>query len=353
MAKAEASTRMLTRSELRERLARLPRVRLGNLPTPLEEMPRLSESLGGPRIFIKRDDATGLAFGGNKVRHYEFEMGHVRDLGYNALINIMDYHSNNARLTGAAANKMGFKYVLILKNSKGRAVQGNRLVDKLLGAEVHDLDPEESKRATEYAQRIAQRLQKEGFKPYLLQDHEFPKIAGTIAYLDGGLELAQQLEDRGLTKNVHIFGVAGRSTAGLVLTSKNLGLGWKVTGVTVTYDNTMKDYLYDVVGGAVRTLGLPIGFEAADMEILTDYVGEGYGIMTQEVGEAIHLFAQKEAIFVDPNYTGTVAAALIDQIRKGRVVHDENVVFLHTGGLPAIFTFAKELADWRPGVAQR
>lgn len=348
MARSGKASSVLTRVQLRERIARLPRVRLGNLPTPLEELPRLSEALGGPRILIKRDDATGLAFGGNKVRHYEFEMGHVRDLGYDALVNVMDYHSNNARLTGAAANRTGFKYVLILKNSKGRPVQGNRLVDKLLGAEVHDLDPEGSKYATEYARKIAQRLEKDGFKPYLLQDHEFPKIAGTIAYLDGGLELAQQLDDRGITKNVHIYGVAGRSTAGLVLTSKNLGLGWRVTGVTVTYDNTMKDYLYDVVGGAVRTLDLPIGFDPADMEVLTDYVGEGYGIMTQEVGEAIHLFAQKEAIFVDPNYTGTVAAALIDQVRKGRISKDENVVFLHTGGLPAIFTFAKELADWRP-----
>lgn len=339
---------MLTRQELRDRLAKLPRVRLGHLPTPLEELPRLTAALGGPRILIKRDDASGLAFGGNKVRHYEFEMAHIRDLGYNALINIMDYHSNNARLTGAAANKMGFKYVLILKNSKGRPVQGNRLVDKLLGGEVHDLDPEESKRAPEFARRLAQRLERKGYKPYLLQDHEFPKIAGTIAYLDGGLELASQLEDRGITRGVHILGVAGRSTAGLVLTSKNLGLGWKVTGVTVTYDTTMKDYLYDVVGGAVRTLDLPVAFEPGDMEVLTDYVGEGYGIMTQEVGEAIHLFAQNEAVFVDPNYTGTVAAAMIDQIRKGRVKKDENVVFLHTGGLPAIFTFAKELADWRP-----
>jgi 1-aminocyclopropane-1-carboxylate deaminase/D-cysteine desulfhydrase-like pyridoxal-dependent ACC family enzyme len=102
------------------------------------------------------------------------------------------------------------------------------------------------------------------------------------------------------------------------------------------------------VGGAVRTLNLPIGFERSDMEVLNDYVGEGYGIMTQEVGEAIHMFARNEAVFVDPNYTGTVAAALIDQIRKGRVGKDENVIFLHTGGLPAIFTFAKELADWQP-----
>lgn len=347
MATTRTAQKVLTRSELRARLEKLPRVRLGHLPTPLDEAPRLSEALGGPRILIKRDDATGMAFGGNKVRHYEFEMGHVRDLGYDALVNIMDYHSNNARLTGAAANRTGLKYVLILKNSSGRAVQGNRLIDKLLGAEIHDLDAKASKKATEYARAIGDRLRKEGYNPYLLQDHEFPKIAGTIAYLDGGLELAQQLDDLGIKKNVHIFGVAGRSTAGLVLASKNLGLGWKVTGVRVTYDITMQDYLYDVVGGAVREMKLPVGFEPDDMEVLEDYVGEGYGIMTEQVAEAIHLFAGKEALFVDPNYTGTVAAALVDQIRKGRVGKGETVVFLHTGGLPAIFTFADELAGWR------
>ena len=109
-------TAPLTRAQLRAKVDRLPRIRVAHLPTPLEEMPRLSEALGGPRILVKRDDMTGLAFGGNKARHYEFEMPHVRDEGYDVMINIMDYHSNNARMTAAAANKVGLRYVLVLSS---------------------------------------------------------------------------------------------------------------------------------------------------------------------------------------------------------------------------------------------
>lgn len=336
----------MTRDELRASIAALPRVRLGHLPTPLEELQRLSDELGGPRILVKRDDATGLAFGGNKVRHYEFEMAYLLDRGYDALVNVMDYHSNNARVTAAAANKTGIRYVLVLRNAKGRPVQGNLLVDKILGAEMHLLDPHESERADEYAEELGRKLEAEGCKPYVRAGKEFPKIVGTIAYLDCGLELVEQLEALGLTRNVHIYGVAGRSTAGLVLTAKNLGLDWKVTGVTVTYEIALQEYIYDVIGGAVRELNLPVGFEPSDMEILDQYIGEGYGIPTPEVLEAIHLLGKTEGLVLDPNYTGTVAAALIDQIRTGNVGKDETVVFLHTGGLPALFTFAEELAAW-------
>ncbi len=336
----------MTRAEIRERLDALPRVRLGHLPTPLEDMHRFSDELGGPRVLVKRDDATGLAFGGNKVRHYEFEMAYLRDGGYDALVNVMDYHSNNARITGAAANRMGIRYVLVLRNAKGRPVQGNLLIDKVLGAELHLLDEEESKRADEYAHELGKKLEAEGYKPYVLPGKEFPKIVGSVAYLDAGLELAGQLDDRGLNKNIHIFGVAGRSTAGLVLTSKNLGLGWKATGVRVTFEIEMKEYLYDVIGGVVRDLDLAVGFEPEDMEILEQYIGEGYGIPTPEVIEAIHVLGRTEGLMVDPNYTGTVAAALIDQVRQGNVDSDETVVFLHTGGLPAMFTFADEIAAY-------
>jgi 1-aminocyclopropane-1-carboxylate deaminase/D-cysteine desulfhydrase-like pyridoxal-dependent ACC family enzyme len=152
------STAPLTRSQLRSRIAKLPRLRLAHLPTPLEEMPRLSAELGGPRIFVKREDMTGLAYGGNKARHYEFEMPHIRDEGYDTLINIMDYHSNNARMTAAAANKTGFRYVLVLKNAAHRKVQGNLLIDKLLGAELHLLDQFQSETATEYATKLKKQL---------------------------------------------------------------------------------------------------------------------------------------------------------------------------------------------------
>ncbi len=342
----------LSRAQLRAKVDALPRVRMAHLPTPLEEMPRLSAELKGPRgapgprILVKREDMTGLAFGGNKARHYEFEMAHVRDEGYDTLINIMDYHSNNARMTAAAANKMGMRYVLVLKNARGRPVQGNLLIDKLLGAELHLLGEKESEKAHDYAEKLQRKMEAAGARVYLLQDHVFPRIVGMVGFVAAGLELQEQLEALGI-KKAHIFGVAGRSLCGLILTAKNLGLDWKFTGVTVTYDPKLADYIFAHDADIKDLLGLPVTFSEADMTVLDQYIGEGYGVMTPEVAEAIHLAARTDAIITDPNYTGTVMAALIDQVRKGNVKSDEIVVFLHTGGLPAVFTFAEELAAWK------
>ncbi len=318
---------------------------MAHLPTPLEEMPRLTEELGGPRILVKREDMTGLAFGGNKARHYEFEMPHIRDEGYDTVINIMDYHSNNARMTAAAANKTGLRYVLVLKNAAHRKIQGNLLVDKLLGAELHLLDQFQSETADEYATKLKEQLESEGYKPYLVQEHLFPRIVGMVGFVEGGLELLDQIEELGL-QNVHIFGVAGRSLCGLILAARNLGLDWKFSGVAVTYDPPLGEYIFDHNDDIKDLLDLPVTFSNADMNVLDQYIGEGYGIMTPEVAEAIHIAARTDAIICDPNYSGTVMGALIDQVRQGNVSKDETVIFLHTGGLPAVFTFAEQLAAW-------
>ncbi len=338
----------LTRSQLRSRIEKLPRMRIAHLPTPLEEMPRTSAELGGPRIFVKREDMTGLAYGGNKARHYDFEMPHIRDEGYDTVINIMDYHSNNARMTAAAANKTGLRYVLILKNAAHRNVQGNLLIDKLLGAELHLLDQFQSETADEYATKLKEKLESEGAKPYLVQEHLFPRIVGMVGFVEAGLELLDQIEELGL-QNAHIYGVAGRSLCGLILAARNLGVDWKFTGVQVTYDPPLDEYIFDHDDDIKELLDLPVTFSKEDMPVLTQYVGEGYGIMTPEVVEAIHIAARNDAIICDPNYTGTVMAALIDQIRQGNQPSDETVIFLHTGGLPAVFTFAEQLAGYSEG----
>ena len=223
-------TQHLTPHELQAKLDALPRIELAHTPTPLEELTRLRSELGGdsaPRIFVKREDLTGLGMGGNKVRHYEFEMPHIVDGGYDTLINIMDYHSNNARLTAAAANKVGLRYVLVLKNAAHRKVQGNLLIDKLLGAELHLLDQFQSETAQQYAADLKRRLEEdEGCKVYLLQEHLFPRIVGMVGYVRAGLELMAQIEELGLS-NVHVYAVAGRSLCGLMLAANNLGLDWE------------------------------------------------------------------------------------------------------------------------------
>ena len=339
-------TQNLTREQLQEHIDRFPRMQIAHLPTPLEEMPRLTKKLGGPNIWIKREDMTGLAYGGNKARHYEFEMPHIADQGYDVMINIMDYHSNNARMTGAAANKIGMRYILVLKNAANRVVQGNLLVDKILGAELHLLDEFQSNDAEGYATNLKEQLEQQGHKPYLVQDHLFPRIVGMIGFVQAGIEMLEQIENNNL-KNIHIIGVAGRSLCGLIIAAKSMGLNWKFTGVTVNYDVPLDDYIFQHSKDIQELLGLPITFEENDMQVLDQYVGEGYGVMTPQVAEAIHIAAQTDAIICDPNYTGTVMAALIDQVEEGTFDNDETVIFLHTGGLPAIFTFADQLANFK------
>ncbi len=342
---------ILTYEQLQARVDALPRVDIAHTPTPLEEMTRLHERLAEersgnaavPRIFIKREDMTGLAFGGNKARHYEFEMPHIVDAGFDTLINIMDYHSNNARMTAAAANKAGLRYVLILKHAANRKVQGNLLIDKLLGAELHLLDQFQSETADEYAAELKEQLQAEGANVYLLQEHLFPRIVGMVGFVRCGMELHDQIDELGL-KNVHIYGVAGRSLCGLILTAKNLGLDWRFTGVTVNYDMPLDEYIFQHQGDIQDLLDLPRSFTERDMRVLDQFVGEGYGIMTPDVADAIRAAAQTDAIILDPNYTGTVMAAMLNDIREGNVSADETLVFLHTGGLPALFTFANELS---------
>ncbi len=339
-------TQILTPEQLQKHIDKLPRIRMAHLPTPLEEMPRLTERLGGPDIWIKCEDMTGLAFGGNKARHYEFEMPHVADEGYDVMINIMDYHSNNARMTAAAANKVGMRYILVLKNSANRKVQGNLLIDKILGAELHLLDEFQSGDAEGYATRLKEQLEAEGHKPYLIQDYLFPRIVGMVGFVQAGIELREQIEGNGL-KKVHIISVAGRSLCGLIIAAKAMGLDWKFTGVTVTYDIPLDAYIFDHSKDIQELLDLPVTFEESDMRVLDQYIGEGYGVMTAQVAEAIHIAAQTDAIICDPNYTGTVMAALIDQVEEGGFGDDETVIFVHTGGLPAVFTFAEQLANFK------
>jgi 1-aminocyclopropane-1-carboxylate deaminase/D-cysteine desulfhydrase-like pyridoxal-dependent ACC family enzyme len=317
---------------------------MAHLPTPLEECPRLSDALGGPRILVKRDDATGLAFGGNKGRHFEYLMGEVTSGGYDVYVNVMDYVSNNARLTAAACNKVGVRNITVLRGAKGRPVQGNLLVDSILGAELHLLETQNRKEADAYAERLGESLRKDGHKPYVLSEQLFQKQCGVVAYVAAALEVADQLEKLDIDGPVRFFGVAGRSLSGLALVAKNLGLPWSFTGTPVDPGLVMDEYIFEVLESTYRLLDMPLNLDREDMTILYDYIGEGYGIPTPECIEAIKLMARTEAVMLDPNYTGKAMSGLIDQVRKGNVGKNETVVFLHTGGLPALFLYSEDLS---------
>jgi D-cysteine desulfhydrase/L-cysteate sulfo-lyase len=255
----------------------------------------------------------------------------------------MDYVSNNARLAAAACNKMGIRNITVLRGAKGKPVQGNLLIDSILGAELHLLETRDRKEADEYAAQLGESLRREGHTPYVLAEHIFSKQCGVVAYAGAALEVADQLEGLGIDGPVHFFGVAGRSLAGLALVAKNMVPPWSFTGIPVNRELTMDEYIFDVLESTHKLLEMPLNLNSDDMTILFDYIGDGYGIPTPECIEAIRLVARTEAVILDPNYTGKAMAGLIDQVRKGNVGKDKTIVFLHTGGLPALFLYDKEL----------
>lgn len=340
-----------TPEEVETNLARISRREWAHTPTPLDDLPRLTAELAGPRILAKRDDLTGFAFGGNKARHFGFEMAHVVEAGYDTLININHFHSNQARFAAAGCAKAGIKYVLVSTGEVDRPLHGNLLLCKILGADIHRLP--ETENALEYARSIAAGLRSKGRKPYILNEDSFPDIMGMLGFLEAGLELKAQLEEKGVTGAVRLWGLAGRSIAGMRLLAKNLGLDWSATACKYSPnpDASVRRMMIDKSAEAARLAGLPVSLEPGDIEVLSDYAGPGYGKPTPGVFEAIHLAARTESLILDPNYTGKSMWGLIDQIRKGRFGRPagrrpdgETVVFIHSGGLPQLFAFADELS---------
>ncbi|MCH7739575.1 MAG: pyridoxal-phosphate dependent enzyme [Chloroflexi bacterium] len=336
---------VITVDKIRENLDAIPRVRWSHIPTPLEDWTKLAERLGGPRILVKRDDATGLAYGGNKSRHFEFEMAHVLEGGFDTLININNFHSNQARVAAAGCVKAGIRYLLVSTGEVDRPIQGNLLLVKLMGGEIHRIP--ESDDASAYARSLADKVRSEGGNPYILNEDSFPEIMGAIAFIEAGLELKEQLDAIGVNR-VHLWGLTGRSLPALKMFSKNLVLDWSATVVkySPSDDEALRETMVARSRQAAELLKLPVTLEPDDVEILDGFSGPAYAAPTDAAFEAIHLVAQTEAVILDPNYTGKSMSGLIDQIRKGRFGKDDTIMFLHSGGLPQVFAFNEELAAW-------
>jgi L-cysteate sulfo-lyase len=331
-------------AELKKRIDKLPRVRLARLPTPLEEMPRLSDVLGGPKLWIKRDDLTGIAFGGNKERKTEFVMADAIQKGADVIITTGAPQSNHARVTAAAARKLGLKVLLLLRGKEPEEYDGNLLLDNLLGADIRfvQVDRQQTLQAME---KVAEELKREGHKPYIVPTGaSYP--TGAVGYVNAMLELITQAEAVNLKIDyiVHASG-SGGTQAGLVLANKVLNSKIKILGVCVAPDTApwLTEKIVSIAKSMATLLDLRKTVTLEDVVLLGDYAGEAYGVLTSEAVEAIRLVAQTEGILLDPVYTSKAMAGLIDLVRRGRFQKDDNVVFIHTGGTPALFVYRKEL----------
>jgi 1-aminocyclopropane-1-carboxylate deaminase/D-cysteine desulfhydrase-like pyridoxal-dependent ACC family enzyme len=343
---AVESTIRLTPDELRERIARIPRIRKFLLgPTPLEDAPNLTEALGGPRLLIKRDDLTGFAFGGNKVRALEFRMADVRERGCDAFVLVNVAQSNHARLHSAACTRLGIKMVIVKPGPKGEAPQGNLLLDRMLGVEIVETGTTDPKELEQALDETLADLRRRGYTPYASTREPSSRLAGTFGFTEAAIELKEQLDERGLHAD-HIFMVGGTSAAGLALGGKLIGAGWHVNAVSVggAADKLMAEELR-LSNKVAELLGLPAIMDESDFTTYDEYVGARYADTPPTTLEAIKLAARTDAIFFDPVYTGKAFSGLIGEIRKGCLTKDDTVVFVHTGGLPIIFAHADLLAN--------
>lgn len=341
-------------SDLERAIAeRFERVPLSHLPTPLEELSALSAEIGGPRLYIKRDDQTGLAFGGNKARKLEFIFADVVDKKADVIITWAGVQSNWARQTTAAARKLGIRPILLLaKREDGRFESGgNLLLDALMDADIRLVEAGTDQSAL--AAQIAEEEKAKGHRPYVVPVGgsrvlgDMTEPLGAIAYANGFAELARQGKENGfnLTHLVTATG-SGGTQAGLVVGAKALGGEVEVIGVSISRKKkASQDTVAAIANDTAAALGLELTFTPEEIVVWDDYLGEGYGFLNDGITEAIALLAQKEGILIDPVYTGKAMAGLIDRIRKGHFEPDDGVVFLHTGGTPTLFVYQDELLE--------
>jgi len=340
----------ISRKHFQTKLKQLPRFKLSHLNTPLEPLDRLQKVLGKQgisapnRLLVKRDDTTGLAFGGNKGRHFEFEIGRILDEGFDTVININHYHSNQARFIAAGCAKAGLKYHIISTDMVNAPVTGNLLLCKLMGAVIHRTPAEYGKKM---AKRIFQQETEAGLKPYVLPDDPFADLMGTISFLETGAELEHQIKHYGIKTPVRFWGLTGRSIAGLRLYAKNRGLNWKCTAVQYSpgaienFQKITKERSRKVA----ELLDLDEVLEADDLQVLSEYIGPGYGEPDDRVVESIRLVAKTEGLILDPNYTGKSMSGLIGELKAERINSEETIVFIHSGGLPQLFAHADKFID--------
>jgi L-cysteate sulfo-lyase len=310
----------------------IPRYHFAHLPTPIEQLPRLTEYLNGPRILIKRDDQTGLAFGGNKTRKLEFLIAEAREQGAKTLITGGALQSNHCRQTAAAAARFGFDCILVLNGEMPKHPSANLLLDQLFGAQLVVIaDRKDRDRVLQetYDQAIA-----DGKVPYLVT-YGGSSPTGVLGYAFAIKEFVEQ----NISADWIVFGTSSGGThAGLVLGQRVFGYKGQILGISIDEPvEWLKTRVSALASDASNKLGEQIEFNPTDVWANADYCNAGYGVLTDAEREAVRLFAKYEGLLLDPVYTGRAAAGMIDLIRKGFFKKQETILFWHTGGTTALF----------------
>lgn len=342
----------------RKLLEKLPRVQLGFFPTPLHKLERLSEQLG-VELYIKRDDFTGISlFGGNKIRKLEYLIGDAEAKGCEYVFTFGATQSNHAMQTVCACRRRGLKpviYLVAIVNPDEADVRSNLLLDKILGAEVHIVKIEEGEteeqaeeRSFVLAREQMARLEAEGHRCYEVPMGGASDV-GSVGFIDGYVELEEQLEAAGIHADYMFHGTGtGGTMAGLLAGRKLIGSDTEIISINVSFKD--ESYLTRCADLANRSLAL-IGAEDKTVDAHTDihtdlnYYLPGYEIPNEGASEAIRLLAREEGLFVDPVYTGKAFAGMLDHIRSGKVRQGSTVVFWHTGGATALFAEKEILGD--------
>lgn len=313
---------------------------MANLPTPIEKLERISHQWGGPKIYVKRDDMTGIAMSGNKIRKLEFVIAEAQKQGANVLITCGGIQSNHARATAVAARKMGMDSLLVLRGQEGSKIEGNLVLDLLVGAKIKYITPEQYRDSVnEIMAELAGELKSQGYRPFVIPEGASDEL-GAMGYFAATQEIAAQLEQNDLQIDYLVCAVgSGGTYAGLLLGQKYFKQNYQVVGFNVCDDEAFFVKKIDsIMQKAIERFNIPVHVSESDIRIIDGYVGEGYALSRADEIDFIKSVAAAEALILDPVYTGKAMYGLKDQIfRKNRFEKESGILFLHSGGLFGIF----------------
>lgn len=323
-------------------LSEFPRTSLGFFPTPIIKLENLSKALGGAEVFMKRDDQTGLALGGNKTRKLEFILGDALAQGADTIITAGAIQSNHCRQTAAAAAKLGLECHLVLGGQEPEAPSGNLLLDNLLGCQIHWAG---ENRKGEDIPALYESLKQAGKKPYVVP-YGGSNEQGAIAFVAATQEMLEQAKAENFT-HIVFASSSGGTQAGLMIGKVLFEQDYQLVAINIDKGETdqvpFDQFTLELANRTAPLLGLDHQFTMEEVTLNDNYLGDGYAVIGDLEREAISLLAKTEGIFVDPVYTGRAMGGLIDMVRSGEIGKNDKVLFWHTGGAPALFAYSDKL----------